>query len=50
MCFKTLAAITAILLYMVRVYSRHGIWTVLEEGAGIGDVHVVLKGENDVSQ
>ena len=49
-CFKTLAAIAAVLLYMVRVYSRHSIWIVLEEGPGIGDVHVVLKGENDGSQ
>jgi len=50
MCLRMLAAITAVLLYMVRIYSRHGIWVVLEEGAGIGDVHVVLKGENDGSQ
>jgi len=49
-CFKTLAAIAAVLLYMVRVYSRHGVWVVLEEGPGIGDVHVVFKGENDGSQ
>jgi hypothetical protein len=50
MCFKVLAAIAAILLYMVRVYSKHGVWTILEEGAGIGDVHVVFKGENDDDQ
>ncbi|MCG2880839.1 MAG: hypothetical protein L7G96_05930 [Vulcanisaeta sp.] len=50
MCFKVLVAIAAVLLYMVRIYSRHGIWVVLEEGAGIGDVHVILKGENDGDQ
>jgi len=49
-CFKTLATIAAVLLYMVRVYSRHGVWTILEEGPGIGDIHVVLKGENDGGQ
>ncbi len=49
-CLKMLAAIAAVLLYMVRVYTRHGIWVVLEEGAGIGDVHVVLRGDNDGSQ
>jgi hypothetical protein len=50
MCFKVLAAIAAVLLFMVRVYSRHGIWIVLEEGPGIGDVHVVLRGDNDGGQ
>jgi len=50
MCLKVLAAIAAVLLFMVRVYSRHGIWVVLEEGPGIGDVHVVLRGDNDGSQ
>jgi len=49
-CLKVLAAIAAVLLYMVRVYSRHGVWTILEEGQGIGDIHVVLKGENDGDQ
>lgn len=48
MCFEVLLAITAVLLYVVRVYARHGVWVVLEEGAGVGDVHVVFKGENNV--
>jgi hypothetical protein len=49
-CFKMLVAIAAVLLYMVKIYARHGIWIVLEEGPGIGDVHVVLRGDNDGSQ
>jgi len=50
MCYEMLAAIAAVLLYMVRIYARHGVWAILEEGAGVGDIHVVFKGENNVVQ
>jgi hypothetical protein len=50
MCYEMLAAIAAVLLYMIRIYARHGVWAILEEGAGVGDIHVVFKGENNVVQ
>jgi hypothetical protein len=46
-CYEMLAAIAAVLLFMARVYSRHGVWTILEEGSGVGDVHVVFRGDEN---
>ncbi|MCG2881150.1 MAG: hypothetical protein L7G96_07510 [Vulcanisaeta sp.] len=46
-CLEALTVIAAAILFMVKIYAGRGIWVILDEGVGAGDVYVLFKGDGD---
>lgn len=46
-CLEALTVIAAAILFMVKIYASRGIWVILDEGVGAGDVYVLFRGDGN---